>query len=232
MAAGGGRDAEAIRGAASDGVAGGLTEPGCASTARSASWHVFRATDDGGEMKIAIKVPVFIVSLLCGGAAALAQQPSKAELDELVERYKPRLPSVTAEGIESLWLDRLQDEPWYRKLHGTGWRERTIPTLCRSLMTIIRAPRPSCPTGTRRFKATRSSTAAPQTSVSPATRVTWCPMPIWMDRGCLTAWLCSLGSRCPFQLQESVLTKSPSCGNCVLTSSCASTMRAHLPEFM
>src|SRR5262249_42751318 len=72
----------------------------------------------GGEMKIFMKEAVFVVSRLCGGATALAQRPTKAELDELVERYQPRLPSVTAEGIESVWLDRLKDEPWYRKLHG------------------------------------------------------------------------------------------------------------------
>src|SRR5215510_4089805 len=115
------------------GVAGGLTEPGRASTARSASWHVFRATDDGGEMKIAIKVPVFIVSLLCGGATALAQQPTKAELDELVERYKPRLPSLTAEGIESVWLETLQREPWYGRLHAHWMALKNDPDIARTL---------------------------------------------------------------------------------------------------
>jgi len=84
-------------------------------------------------MKIFMKVAVFVVSLLCGGATALAQRPTKAELDELVERYKPRLPSVTAEDIESLWLDRLKDEPWYSKLHGEWVARKDDPHILQKL---------------------------------------------------------------------------------------------------
>ena len=84
-------------------------------------------------MKIVMKVPVFVISLLCADATALAQQLTKAELAELVERYKPRLPSLTAEGIESVWRETLQREPWYGRLHAHWMALKDDPDIARTL---------------------------------------------------------------------------------------------------
>jgi hypothetical protein len=89
---------------------------------------------NGGRLKMVMKALAnsLLVSLLWDGASALAQ-PTKAEVDQLVERYQPRLDWLTAEAIESVWRERLQDEPWYRKIYGHWAALKDDPHMLRKL---------------------------------------------------------------------------------------------------
>jgi hypothetical protein len=67
-----------------------------------------------------IFVALFGALILCGTidrAHAGQAAPSPAVVEELYQRYSPRVKGLTRAKVENIWLARARDEPWYQRVY-------------------------------------------------------------------------------------------------------------------
>jgi hypothetical protein len=72
------------------------------------------------------------VSILCCGTIqnSLAQQsPSVATINELYQRFKPRLERLTPSMIEEIWQAQSRKEPWFQAMYLVLYREKDNPLI-------------------------------------------------------------------------------------------------------
>jgi len=91
---------------------------------RSRRW--WRARPIGASLVVGL----FGIALLSN--SALAQQPSAATINELHQRYKPRLPDLTPAMIRGMWQSQLEDPPWFQPTYSVLQAEKENPRIIQS----------------------------------------------------------------------------------------------------
>lgn len=83
-----------------------------------------------------IMVALFGALILCCSidrANAGQTDPSPAVLEELYQRYKPRLKTLTLPNLENIWRARAKSEPWYQVVYDIIKAGKDSPELANKL---------------------------------------------------------------------------------------------------
>ncbi len=77
-----------------------------------------------------IFVALFGALILCSTidrAHAGQAAPSPAVVEEIYQRYSPRVKGLTRAKVENVWLARAKDEPWYQETYGNVYKSKDSP---------------------------------------------------------------------------------------------------------